>query len=159
MAETAPPLRSLVDADAPAFLQPGDHPAILRSLCRQSGQPAPESTGQYVRCVLESLALRYRRVISQLADCAGQKIEAIHIVGGGSQNTLLNQMTADATGLPVVAGPVEATVLGNALVQMITLGELKDLREARSLVASMDGVHVYSPGNGEAWDKASRRFE
>ena len=158
LAAAAPALQTFIFPDDPAFLQPGDHPAIIRQMCEWSGQPVPSSEGEVVRCVLESLALRYREVIHSLADCAGQSVEAIHIVGGGSQNELLNQMTADATGLPVMAGPVEATVIGNALVQLITLGELKDLREARQLIADMSGMKRFEPDASGAWSEAADRY-
>ncbi len=154
MAGDAVPLQSLIFPDDKAFLLPGDHPSIIRSFCKETGQPIPETKGEVIRCVLESLALRYRDVIESLAVCAGQQVSAINIVGGGSQNRLLNQMTADAMGLPVVAGPIEATVIGNAIVQLITLGELKDHREARQLVAEWDPLHTFEPHNKSRWDDA-----
>ncbi len=136
MAEDAPASKSTIDPDNPVFLQPGNHPAIIKELCENTGQPVPDSKAAIVRCVLESLAARYSSVVNALSGCAGQRVEAMYIVGGGSQNGLLNKLTANATGLPVFTGPVEATVLGNALVQLIALGELKDLREARSLLGN-----------------------
>ena len=108
--------------------------------------PVPESKGEIVRSVLQGLANRYASVLSSLTDLTGQPADRVHIVGGGSQNRLLNQMTADATGLPVVAGPVETTVLGNALVQLISLGELDDIQQARQLVAQMGGQEEFLPG-------------
>ena len=158
LATQAPALQSLIYPDSNAFLQPGDHPAVIQKSCADTGQSAPSSPGAIVRCVLESLALRYREVIEALATCAGQRVNTIHIFGGGSQNKLLNQMTADATGLPVVAGPVEATVMGNALVQLITLGELKDLREARQLVADFDSLQHYQPKGKSRWDAAYNEY-
>lgn len=134
MAASAPPLASIVNPNVPSFLPPGDHPQRIRELCRESGQRVPGSKGEIVRTVLESLALAYRDVLETLIEVSGRKVDIIHIVGGGSQNELLNQMTADATGIPVVAGPVEATVMGNALVQLIALGELQDIHQARQLV-------------------------
>ena len=145
MAAEAPAAQSFIQPDDNAFLLPGNHPEIIRQMCKDADGPVPSTKGEMVRCVLESLARRYRDVIESLSYCAGQPVETIHIVGGGSQNALLNQMTADATGLPVIAGPVEATVIGNALVQLITLGELKDLREARQLVAEIEGMRRLEP--------------
>ncbi|MFN2104643.1 MAG: FGGY-family carbohydrate kinase, partial [Candidatus Promineifilaceae bacterium] len=110
------------------------------------------------RTILESLALSYRGTLETLADLSGQEIEAVHIVGGGSQNELLNQMTADATGIPVVAGPVEATVLGNALVQLITLGEIDDLAQGRQVVAESEQVKRYEPQQSDAWEAAYGRL-
>ncbi len=127
------------------LLPAGDHPAIIQTLCRESGQPVPESKGEIVRCVLESLAVKYGEVLSQLLELSGRKADVIHIMGGGSQNDLLNQLTADATGIPVKAGPVEATVLGNSLVQFIALGEIKDLDEGRKLVADSFPAKYYQP--------------
>lgn len=145
MAADAPVQSIYIDPDDPRFLQPGNHPAIIEDICRKTGQAIPESKGAMIRCILESLALRYAEVLQALSRCANQPVETLHIVGGGSRNALLNQLTANAAGLPVVAGPVEATVIGNAVVQLIGLGELKDLREARQLVAGMDEQSFYAP--------------
>ncbi len=158
LASRAPALQSFIYPDAQAFFSPGDHPAIIQQFCKKTEQPVPAGKGEIVRCVLESLALRYREVIESLSACAEQQVETIHILGGGSQNALLNQMTADATGIPVVAGPIEATVIGNAIVQLIALGELKDLREARQLVADLEGQHRFEPGEKAIWDKAYRQY-
>ena len=154
MAEAAEAHTAVINPNASVFLSPGDHPQRIRTLCQQSGQPVPETKGAIVRAVLEGLALAYRDVVATLTAVSGRQVEVIHIVGGGSQNELLNQMAADATGLPVVAGPTEATVIGNALVQLITLDELKDIHEARQLVARMEGLKRYEPGNTAGWDEA-----
>ena len=159
MAREAPPLRSLVAVDDESFLPPGNHPEQVRDFCRRTDQPLPETGGQVVRTVLESLALAYRRTLEQLQAVSGRRVDVIHIVGGGSQNELLNQMTADASGLPVLAGPVEATVLGNALVQLIALGEMAAITEARQLVASTADLRRYEPQNGDAWDEAYERYQ
>lgn len=159
MAEEAEPLAALFDPNDDAFLSPGDHPQRIRDWCRLTGQPAPESSGAIVRAVLESLALAYRQVLEQVTAVAGRRVSTLHIAGGGSQNELLNQMTADATGLPVVAGPVEATVIGNAMVQLITLGEIADLDQARQIVAEMDELQTYEPEDTDAWDEAYRGYE
>ncbi|MFW5942859.1 MAG: rhamnulokinase [bacterium] len=159
LAREAPPLRSLLLVDDEAFLPPGNHPQIVRDYCRRTGQPAPQTHGEVVRAVLESLALAYRHVLELLETVSGRNVEVVHIVGGGSQNELLNQMTADATGRPVLAGPVEATVLGNALVQLIALGELHDIHEARQLVAASSNLRRYEPQNRDAWDEAYNRYQ
>jgi rhamnulokinase len=134
LAAAAPPGLSVVNPDHPDFLPPGDMPARLRAHCERTGQPVPADDGAVARCALDSLALGYRRALDDLAAVTGRPATAVHVVGGGSRNQLLNQTVADVTGLPVVAGPVEATALGNLLVQLIALGELADLAEAREVV-------------------------
>ncbi len=142
-AEAAPPLRALIDPDAPEFLAVGDMPARIRDYCRRTGQPIPETVGEIARCCLESLALRYRQVIETLEQLTGQPITTVRIVGGGSQNILLCQLTADACRRTVVAGPTESTALGNILVQAIAMGYLPDLATARQTVAASVPQQVY----------------
>jgi rhamnulokinase len=158
MAESAPALRSYVDPDDPVFLQPGDHPAHIRAICQRTNQPVPETKGAIIRCVLESLALKYRYVLEKLIALSGQTVDVIHIIGGGSQNKLLCQMTANATGRLVLAGPSEATALGNALVQLISLGELANIAEGRHLVAAVTAFGHYEPKTQTIWDEAYQRF-
>jgi rhamnulokinase len=129
---------TLIDVDDARFLAPGDHPQRIREWCTEHAQPAPETHADIMRCIYLSLAHAYAGVLHTLQTLTGQPIDALHIVGGGSQNTLLCQMTEHATGLPVIAGPVETTVLGNALVQLIALGEIRDLAEGRALIAQMN---------------------
>ena len=119
----------------------------------------PEDEGAVVRAMLESLALEYRAVFERLVNLTGNRIDVIHILGGGSQNHLLNQMTANATGRPVVAGPIEATVMGNALVQLISLGELKDLQEARQVVAQSGALMRFEPQETAVWEEAYQRYQ
>jgi rhamnulokinase len=159
LAEQAPPLKSIFNPNDPIFLSPGDHPRHIQDFCQGTGQPVPNTIGAIVRTVLESLALTYREVLERVTAVAQQKVSVIHIVGGGTQNELLNQITADATGLPVVTGPVEATVLGNALVQLITLGEIADLHQARQIVAEMDETIRYEPRQTAVWDEAYGRYK
>jgi rhamnulokinase len=158
LAQDAPPFGALIDPNDARFLPHGDHPQLIQAWCAEHGQPVPETHGQIARCVFESLALAYRDVLATLDALAGHTSNVIHVVGGGSRNELLCQMTADATGLPVVAGPVEATVLGNALVQLIALGELADIAEARRLVATMGDLRRYEPRDSARWDEAYARF-
>jgi rhamnulokinase len=153
-AEAAPALRSLIPVDDPRFLPPGDHVDLVRAICQERGEPIPETPGAVVRAVLESLALAYRRVLDTLEQLSGQPVEVLHIVGGGSQNRLLCQMTANATGKRVLAGPVEATVIGNALVQLIALGELSDIHQARQMVAQMSNLQEYLPQDRAMWEDA-----
>lgn len=151
LAKQAPPLRSIFDVDDGRFLAPGDHPGHIRAWCAEHDQPVPESVGAVVRSVLESLARQYRAVIRQLQVISGQAVDVIHIVGGGTQNELLNQFTADATAIPVVTGPIEATVLGNAIVQLMAQGEIANLHEARQIVATMGLTKSYTPQNVDDW--------
>jgi len=157
-AGAALPFRSLIDPDDALFFSPGDMPGRVRDYCARSGQAIPEEKGAVVRCVMESLALKYRVVLEQLIEASGQRVDVIHIVGGGSQNPMLCQMTADATGRPVLAGPVEATALGNGLVQLIARGELKDIHEARQVVRASFPPVRYEPTGGDEWEAAYGRF-
>ncbi|MBK8988768.1 MAG: rhamnulokinase [Chloroflexi bacterium] len=160
LAEAARPHTAFINPNAPEFLTPGDYPALVAAFCARSGQPAPPDEGAVVRVLLESLALEYRTLFARLAHLTGRALEVIHIVGGGTQNQLLNQMTADATGRTVITGPIEATVLGNALVQLIALGELADLRQGRQVVAQSGLLRRYEPGGETAvWDEAHRRYQ
>jgi len=159
LAEQAEPLRSLVDPDAPDFLSPGNMPAAILAYCRRTGQPAPESVGAFVRCCLESLALKYRWVMSALEGLLGRRLDTIRIVGGGSRNTLLCRFAADACRREVVAGPVEATALGNILVQAMATGHLSDLASGRRAVAASTQQIVYEPRDSADWDAAYERFE
>ena len=149
LAAAASPAVSAIDPNDNRFLAPGDHPARVREWCRERGLPVPQTKGEIVRSVLQGLANRYASVLSSLTDLTGQPADRLHIVGGGSQNRLLNRMTADASGLPVVAGPVETTVLGNALVQLISLGELANIQQARQLVAQMGGQEEFLPSRNQ----------
>ncbi len=159
-AARAQPFASLVDPDASEFLAPGDMPTRLRGYCARTGQRVPDSQGAMVRCILESLALAHRRTLRQAAELAGRDITRIHLVGGGSRNDLLCQLTADATGLPVVAGPTEATALGNILVQARAAGLVGDLPDMRRLVASTQHLRHYTPqGDNAAWDAAAARLD
>jgi len=158
LAQTAPALRSVIDPNDGRFLPPGDHPRLVQALCAERGEPIPQTHGAIMRCVLESLALAYDDVLRTLQTLAGTTSTVVHIVGGGARNTLLCQLTANATGLPVVAGPVEATVLGNALVQLIALGELANIAEARQLVATMGDLEHYEPQDAAIWQAARQRY-
>ncbi len=158
LAARAAPLRSLVDPDAPELLAPGDMPAAIRALCRATGQPEPEGVGALVRCCLESLALKYRWVVQALERLTGRTITTIRVVGGGSQNGLLCQLTADACGRTVVAGPVEATALGNILVQALASGHLPDIAAGRRAVAASVEQQTFTPGDTHAWAEAISRF-
>jgi len=158
MAEAAPPFRAFIDPDAVEFLNPPDMPAAIRDFCRQTGQAVPESPAEIVRCVLESLALKYRAVLEDLRSVASGPIARIHVIGGGSRHAPLCRFTAGATGLPVVAGPVEATAFGNILGQALALGFVRSLDEIRDVVAASTDLASYEPGAAAAWDAAYARF-
>jgi rhamnulokinase len=158
LAEQASPFVSLVDPDDGAFILPANMPAALADFCRRTGQPVPENAGATVRCALESLALCYRRVLERLEELTGQRLEVIHVVGGGSQNALLCQLTADACNRPVLAGPVEATAIGNVLMQAIGLGVLGSLADAREVVRRSFEAQTYEPRDPERWQEPYARF-
>ena len=158
LAEKAAPLQSFLDPDAGDFLKPGDMPVRMRAFCTRTGQPVPENPGALVRCALESLALKYRWVLERLEALLGRHMEVIHIVGGGTKNRLLNQLTANATGRPVITGPVEATAIGNLLMQGIALGEIASADEAREIVCRSFEVETFEPAQVEDWGAAYSRF-
>jgi rhamnulokinase len=158
LAAEAEPLEALIHPDDPRFLAPGDMPGRIRDFCRETGQPVPDLPGAMARCIFESLALLYAVRLDELERITGEKLHTLHIVGGGSRNALLNQFAADATGRTVVAGPVEATAIGNVLVQGLATGDLKDLGEAREVVARSFDVERYVPVSCAAWDEARKRF-
>jgi rhamnulokinase len=158
LAEAAPPFVSIVNPDDDSFILPSSMPQALADFCRKTGQPAPADAGATVRCALESLALCYRWVLEKLEQLTGKRLETIHVVGGGSQNALLNQFTADACNRPVLAGPVEATAIGNVLVQAIGLSVLGSLAEAREVVRRSFEVRTFTPRQPEAWQGPYERF-
>lgn len=157
-AASAEPLRSLIHPSDARFGKPGDMPSKIVAYCQETGQPVPSTPGQFTRCILESLALLYRQTIKEIELLTDRRLKRIHIVGGGSQSELLNQFSADATGLTVLAGPVEATAIGNVLVQAIALGHLDSLATARKLVAESFSVITYHSNHSSAWQDAYTKF-
>jgi rhamnulokinase len=145
MAAKAKPFRSIINLNDPRFLNPPDMPKAIQNFCRETKQPVPRTEAELVRCCYESLALKYREVLSSLEELTGEQIEVIHIVGGGSQSQLLNQFAADACQRPVVTGPVEATAMGNLLTQVRADGELDSLSEMRDVVRASSQVKHYEP--------------
>ncbi len=159
LAAQAKPFTAVLDPDHPSFLVPADMPAAIQQYCRDTGQAVPQSKGEIVRTALEGLALRYRWTIERLAQLVNKQFKVLHIVGGGSKNRLLCQFSADVTGLPVIAGPVEATAIGNLAQQAVALGHLRDLGEARQLIRRSFDVATFEPGAREAWDAAYEKFQ
>jgi rhamnulokinase len=158
LAYEAPAFVSLIDPDDASFMLPPDMPRAIADFCRRTGQTVPVEPGPVIRCALESLALRYRWVLEKLEALLGRRLQAIHVVGGGSQNELLCQLTADACSRPVYAGPVEATALGNVLVQAIGLKLLSSLAEAREVIRSSFQLRTYEPRQPGQWDEPYARF-
>ncbi|WP_329557485.1 rhamnulokinase [Streptomyces sp. NBC_00696] len=158
-AARVPALRSVVDAGDAGFLAPGRMPERIADACRASGQPVPESRGEITRCILDSLALAHRRAVGEAQELAGHPVDVVHIVGGGTRNALLCQLTADACGLPVVAGPTEAAALGNVLVQARAHGLVGDLAGMRRLLARTQPSTRYEPqGDTARWQAAEARL-
>lgn len=154
----ATPLASLINPDHPSFTAPKDMPAAIRAYCAKTNQQVPESEGAVIRCALESLALRYRMVLGFLEELIGGRLDTIHIVGGGTQNRLLNQMAADACNRPVIAGPVEATAIGNVMMQAVSAGAVSSIAQARELIKTSFAVQEYTPRNTTSWNDAYERF-
>ncbi len=158
LAEHAAPLQRFINPAATRFYKPEDMPAKIAAYCRETGQSEPKTVGETVRCILESLSLLYKKTLGEITDVTGTVFTRLHIVGGGSKNVLLNQLSANATQIPVYAGPVEATAIGNILIQALALGHLSSLSELRKVVRESFPVTVYQPQDSAAWHQASERF-
>lgn len=158
MARSATPFAALIDPDDVRFSLPGDMPKLICDYCRETNQYVPQSVGEIVRCIYESLALKYRYIASNIISIANIAPRAINVVGGGSKDRLLNQMTADACGMPVIAGPSEATAIGNLIVQAISDGEIGNLKEGRAIIESSFEFETFYPSDSEAWDRAYEHF-
>lgn len=154
----AAPFRSLVDTDDPSFFNPASMPDAIRQYCRETGQPIPRSHAEFVRCILESLALKYRATLDQLRRLSPRPMSRIHVIGGGAQNNLLCQFTANATGLPVIVGPIEATATGNIMVQALASGEVRSLVDMRNIVRASFQPISLEPLEVEAWESAYLRY-
>ena len=159
LAVAAPPFVSLINPDDPRFLSPDDMPRKIADFCRETGQPVPAGMGACVRCIYESLALFYRVTLRRMERLIGKKIERLHIVGGGSKDVTLNQFTANAIKIPVLAGPTECAALGNILIQAIALGHLESHEAAREVVRNSFQLQTFTPQDAAQWDAAAARFE
>lgn len=157
-AERATPFGALINPNDARFWKPDDMPGKIAAYCRETGQPAPETPGQFTRCIYESLALLYARTLGEVAEVTGRTIARLHIVGGGSQSRLLNQFAASATGCTVLAGPVEATALGNVLLQAVALGHLGSLGALRGVVRESFAIESFAPQDRDHWQHAAARF-
>ncbi|MCL2096855.1 MAG: rhamnulokinase, partial [Oscillospiraceae bacterium] len=158
MAKRAKPLQSFINVDSPEFVSPGNMPERIRKFCKKTNQYVPETKGEIIRCIFDSLALKYKSTLMQINELRGFDAKHIHIVGGGTQETLLCQYTADACNIPVYAGPVEATAAGNIAVQMMSQGEISGLGEAREIIADSFDVALYEPKSAALWNDAYDRY-
>lgn len=158
LALKAPAFRSLIDPDDPRFVKQGGMPTKIQAFCRETRQPVPTGRETMLRCILESLALKYRWVIEKLEALRGERIDVLHVVGGGSRIDLLNQFTADALGRPVLAGPVEATAMGNALVQAMAYGEVASVDDARAVIRASIELRRFEPRSAPAWNEMYGRL-
>lgn len=159
MALQAEPFQSFIDPDAPEFTPAGNIPRRIRAFCERTGQKVPETVGEIMCCINQSLALKYRYALEQIESCTGKHYPMIHMIGGGIQSKLLCQMTANANSRKVLAGPVEATALGNIAVQMMSLGLIKDVDEARTIIAKSEKTYEYMPQDQENWEAAYKKFK
>lgn len=159
LAEAAPSMVSIIDPDDPSFVAPANMPAAIQEFCQKTNQHVPETDGEIVRCALESLALRYRVVLEMLETLVGRKLNTIHMVGGGVQNKMLCQLSADACEREVIAGPVEATALGNVMMQAIGTGVLGSIEEARQLIRNSPDIESYSPRPHGRWAEGLERLK
>jgi rhamnulokinase len=158
-AQAATPLTSLINPDAADFLAPKDMPQAIRDFCGNTDQSTPADEGALVRCALESLALRYRMVLNMAQELTGADVDTIHIVGGGTQNRLLCQMAADACNRRVVAGPIEATAIGNVMMQAVACGDVASIRQAREVIRESFPVSEYTPQTPDPWNEAFERYQ
>lgn len=152
------PFACFIDPDAPEFVPHGNIPQRVQAYCKRTGQPVPQSVGAVMRCIYESLAMKYRLTFDNLCKCTGRQYDAIHVIGGGTKDTLLCQMTADACETNVLAGPIEATVLGNIAVQLLAAGALRDVAHARRVIANSESPRLYTPRESDVWVKAYAQF-
>lgn len=158
LAEASKPFVSLIDPDDDGFLHPSHMPEAIQHFCRSTEQPIPQSKGEMIRCILESLACKYRFVLEKMEDITGNTFSKLYMVGGGSQNSLLCQFTANAIGRPVYAGPTEGTAVGNIVVQLMALGYLKNIQEARQLIRQSFPIQIYEPQDGSVWQEGYEKF-
>ena len=158
-ARDSEPFYCFIDPDAPSLSAHGELPEKIRNYCKKTGQPVPESVGQLVRCIYESLALKYRLALEQISESTGKKFDVLHLLGGGTKDGFLCEMTAKSLGIPVIAGPVEATALGNIMLQLIALGEVSDINEARKMIAETQETKKYAFDRTADWDKAYEKYK
>ena len=158
MALEAEPFKCFIDADAPEFVAPGDIPSRVCEYCRKTGQYVPQTVGEIMRCIYESLAMKYRETFEKIKECTGKNYDCLNVIGGGTKDTLLCKMTACSCDVEVKAGPVEATVLGNVAVQLISAGEFDSIKEAREIISASESLKTYLPENQDEWKTAYENY-
>lgn len=158
LARDSEKFRSFIDPDAPELSAHGNLPDKIRAYCKNTGQPVPETVGQVVRCIYESLALKYRLALSQISECTGKSFEVLHLMGGGTKDGFLCELASASLGIDVVAGPVEATALGNIVLQLIALGEIESIEKGREIIEENEKVKTFSGEHTSDWDEAYERF-
>ncbi len=156
---SAEPFRSFIDPDCEDFAAPGNMPKRIREFCKRTGQPVPETEGEIIRCIAQSLAFKFRMVADAIEDITKEPLSAVHMVGGGIKDTMVCRFTASATGKTVLAGPVEATSTGNAVVQLMALGKIGSLTEGRQIVKNSFPIKTYEPEDADNWNKAYEAFK
>ena len=158
LARESESFRSFIDPDAPELSAHGNLPDKIRAYCKSTNQPVPETVGQVVRCIYESLALKYRLALEQISQCTGKKFDVLHLMGGGTKDGFLCELSAQSLGIPVIAGPVEATALGNIILQLIALGEIESIEEGRKIIRDTEKVKIFEKEHTPDWDEAFGRF-
>lgn len=158
LAKEAEPFKCFIDPDAPEFTPAGNIPERIKKYCEKTGQYIPQTVGEIMRCIYESLALKYRAAISELEACTGKRFKTLYMIGGGTKDRFLSSLTACSCGITVSSGPVEATAFGNIAIQLMTTGDIKDLDNAREIVRNSEKIYTYEPKNTKEWDEAYNRF-
>lgn len=159
LARKTEPFKCLVDPDSPMLSSHGNLPDKIKSFCAKTNQAVPSTVGELVRCIYESLALKYRYALEQISECTGKEFTSLNLLGGGTKDGFLCELTANSINLPVLAGPIEATALGNIVLQLVALGELESVDEGRNLIASSEEIKKYEPCHNSSWDKAYEFFK
>jgi rhamnulokinase len=159
LSNNAKPFKSLINPDDASFLNPGDMPKAVQDYCVKTNQPIPQSKGEIARCIYDSLVLKYKYTLRQIESVTGKKIERLHIIGGGAHNSMMNQLTADATGIEVLAGPTEATAIGNILMQAKAVGKVNSLAEMRDIVSNSFEITKFKSSPKLDWEAAYKKFE
>ena len=158
LARKAEPFKCFIDPDSPEFALPGEMPEKIRAFCRASNQAVPESDGELIRSIYDRLAMKYRFAIDQIKENTGKNFDVLHLLGGGTKDGFLCQMAANSLQIPVAAGPTEATALGNIMLQLIALGDIKNVEEGRKMIKTQEQIKYYAPADGAAWEKAYSRY-
>lgn len=158
LARESESFRSFIDPDAPELSAHGNLPDKIKTYCKNSGQPVPETVGQIVRCIYESLALKYRLALEQISECTDKKFDVLHLMGGGTKDGFLCELASQSLGIPVIAGPIEATALGNIILQLIALGEIESIEKGREIIAENEKVKTFNEEHSSGWDEAYERF-